>query len=53
MRPINPATEEPLDDYPDHTPAEVEARLRTAADAFDAWRLTPRSERSRLMRHPA
>jgi succinate-semialdehyde dehydrogenase/glutarate-semialdehyde dehydrogenase len=49
MRPINPATEEPLDEIPDHTAGDVESRLQAAADAFASWRRTPMPERSRLM----
>ena len=49
MRAINPATEEPLEDYPELTPSEVDARLRGAADAFAGWRRTPIDERGRLM----
>ena len=53
VRPINPATEEPLEEVPDHAPAEVEAKLRGAADAFAPWRRTPMAERSRVMRRAA
>src|SRR5256885_7253030 len=53
MRPINPATEEPLEEVPDHAPEEVESRLRTAGEAFRAWRRTPMDERARLMHRAA
>jgi succinate-semialdehyde dehydrogenase/glutarate-semialdehyde dehydrogenase len=53
MRPINPATEEALDEVPDHTPAEVESRLGAAARAFADWRRTPMTRRSELMRRAA
>src|SRR5438270_2476582 len=53
VRPINPATEEPLEEVPDHAPADIEAKLRGAADAFASWRRKPMSERSRLMRRAA
>jgi len=53
MRPINPATEEPLDDVPDHTPAEVASRLEAAGRAFAEWRRTPMARRSDLMRRAA
>jgi len=46
---INPTTEEPLDEIPEHSPAEVEARLRAAQDAFRSWRRTPMEVRSSLM----
>ena len=53
MRPINPTTEEPLDDVPDHTPADVESRLAAAGNAFRDWRRTSMDDRSRLMRRAA
>ena len=53
MRRTNPATEEPLEDIPDHSPAEVESRLRAAGEAFDAWRRVPMSERAANMRRAA
>src|SRR3954463_15125400 len=53
MRRINPTTEEPLDEVPDHGPGEVESRLRAAGDAFRAWRRTPMGERTRLMHRAA
>jgi succinate-semialdehyde dehydrogenase/glutarate-semialdehyde dehydrogenase len=53
MRPINPATEEPLEEIAAHSAAEVETRLRAADGAFRDWRRTPMAERSRLMRGAA
>jgi len=53
MRPINPATEEPLDEVPDHTPAEVASRLEATGRAFADWRRTPMARRSDLMRRAA
>ena len=53
MRPVNPATEEPLDEIPDHSPTEVEARLRAAGAAFPGWRRTPVDDRADLMRRAA
>src|SRR5690349_1680194 len=53
MRPINPATEEPLEEVPDHGPDEVEARLRAAERAFRDWRRTSMDERRRLMHRAA
>ena len=53
MRPINPATEEPLDEVPDHSPAEVEQRLAAAGGAFSFGRRTPLPQRARLMRAAA
>jgi succinate-semialdehyde dehydrogenase/glutarate-semialdehyde dehydrogenase len=53
MRPINPATEEPLEDVPDHGPGDVESRLRAAGEAFRHWRRTPINERARFMHRAA
>ena len=53
MRRVNPATEEPLEDVPDHGPAEVEGRLRAAGEAFLQWRRTSMDRRSGLMRRAA
>jgi succinate-semialdehyde dehydrogenase/glutarate-semialdehyde dehydrogenase len=50
---INPATEELLEEIPDHAPAEVEARLHAAGEAFARWRRTDMAERGRLMRAAA
>jgi succinate-semialdehyde dehydrogenase/glutarate-semialdehyde dehydrogenase len=47
---INPATEEPLEDIPDYTRAEVDARVGAAGEAFAGWRRTPIEQRGRLMR---
>ena len=53
MRAINPATEEPLREYPDHTPEQVKHLLLQAQDAFERWRVTPMSSRSHVMRRAA
>jgi len=53
VRRVNPATEEPLEDIPDHTPAEVESRLRAAGDAFAAWRRTSMDQRRAAMHRAA
>src|SRR3954451_13268798 len=50
MRTINPATEEPLEEHREHSPEEVDFLLRSAGQAFDAWRRVPMDERGRLMR---
>ena len=50
MRTINPATEEPLEDHREHSPAEVDFLLRSAAQAQGAWRRVPMDERGRLLR---
>src|SRR5688572_23089392 len=53
MRSINPATEQPLRDYSDHTPDETERRIRAAGAAFESWRRTSFQQRSSLMRNVA
>jgi len=53
MKAINPATEELLCDYPEHTKAESEERLRCAEQAFALWPRTPLAERSRRMKQAA
>jgi len=50
MRAINPATEEPVGEYSDHTPSQVESLLARAAAAFSDWRDVRMEGRSRLMR---
>src|SRR5207248_2542327 len=40
MKVINPATGAVIREYPDHTEAEVQKRLRHAAQAFPSWRRT-------------
>ncbi|HWM90667.1 MAG TPA: NAD-dependent succinate-semialdehyde dehydrogenase [Thermoanaerobaculia bacterium] len=49
MQAVNPATGEPIRDYPDHDESEVAARLERAEQAFAAWRKVPFGERARLM----
>jgi succinate-semialdehyde dehydrogenase/glutarate-semialdehyde dehydrogenase len=53
MRAINPATEELIRDYPEHSGDEVEQRLRDAQRAFASWRRTAFAERANLMRRAA
>jgi succinate-semialdehyde dehydrogenase/glutarate-semialdehyde dehydrogenase len=53
MRSINPATGEVLRDYPDHTPAEVTARIQQADLAFAHWRTTTFPHRAKLMHEAA
>ena len=53
MRAINPATEEVIADYPDHTPAQVEERLTRAGEAAMSWRNVPLERRAELMRRAA
>ncbi|MDB5731917.1 MAG: methylmalonate-semialdehyde dehydrogenase, partial [Variovorax sp.] len=45
---VNPATQEVLARVPFATPAEVEAAVASAQDAFKSWRKTPIGARSRI-----
>ncbi len=47
---INPATEEILGQFPEHTGDEVERALEASSRAFQSWRRTPFAERSQLLR---
>jgi len=47
---VNPATEEVLATFQEHSPAQVEAALARAWEAFRLWRRTSFEERARLMR---
>ncbi len=49
MKAINPFTEEPAGEYPDHTPAQVERILRQSEGAFAEWRRTSFEHRAALM----
>ncbi len=53
IRSVNPATEETLATFVEHTPAQVEAALSSARSALASWRETPVEERSRLVRAAA
>ncbi len=53
MRAINPATDEVIQDYPEHGPKDVERLVARAGEAFPAWRGTPFSKRSILMKSAA
>ena len=53
MQSINPTTAQPIRDYPDHTPADVNRLLHRAEAAFAQWRLTSFPDRSRLLRSAA
>src|SRR5688572_5074971 len=50
MRAINPATEEIVAEYPDHTAAQVEHLLEQAQGAFHSWRKTSFEHRGELLR---
>ncbi|MGA9752401.1 MAG: NAD-dependent succinate-semialdehyde dehydrogenase [Acidobacteriota bacterium] len=53
MRAVNPATEEPIRDLPDHSLAQVDEKLDLATGTFDFWRHTSFSERASLMKGAA
>jgi len=53
MKAINPATGKVIKDYPEHSALAVEQKLSTAQRAWESWRQTGFSERSRLMRSAA
>ena len=50
---INPATEETIASYTNHTPEQVEAALAAASDAFIQWRATSFEQRALLMHRAA
>lgn len=50
---INPATEEVLAEVPRGTPADVEAAIRAAREAFPGWKRTPAAERANLLHEAA
>ncbi len=53
MEVINPATEEVIDDVPEHDEAEVQARLAQAEEAFQSWRAFSFAERAEPLRRAA
>ncbi len=53
MRAVNPATEEVIADYAEHTPEQVEALLGQAHAAFSAWRSRSFAERAAVIRRAA
>lgn len=53
MRSVNPATEETLREYPDHSLPEVDEKLDLALAAFDFWRGTSFGERGLILRQAA
>ncbi|MDP9172260.1 MAG: NAD-dependent succinate-semialdehyde dehydrogenase [Planctomycetota bacterium] len=53
MQSINPATEQIIGEYPDHSQETIAAMLAQACLAFESWRRTPISERAGLMRNAA
>jgi succinate-semialdehyde dehydrogenase/glutarate-semialdehyde dehydrogenase len=53
VKSINPATEEPMWEYADHTVAQIEAILTSATEAFSRWRRQPAGDRAALMKRAA
>src|SRR5580700_7518181 len=53
MQSINPATEEVIGNYSEHSWTQIEAMLTAAQKAFVAWRHTKIGERARLMNSAA
>ena len=53
MRSVNPATGEPIRDYPDHGSTRVDAALGRAAEVFDEWRRRPLEDRCAVLRRAA
>ena len=49
MKSINPATEEVIAEYTEHTPPQVDAALELAQSAFEQWRGVSLPQRARLV----
>jgi succinate-semialdehyde dehydrogenase/glutarate-semialdehyde dehydrogenase len=50
---INPATEEPIQTYPEHSAAELDEIVRRAEQTFQSWKKVPIAERAYLLRKAA
>jgi succinate-semialdehyde dehydrogenase/glutarate-semialdehyde dehydrogenase len=50
MKSLNPATEEFIAEYPEHTTEQIEKKILDAQKAFESWRKLPMPERARLMK---
>src|SRR5438876_3772003 len=50
---INPATEEVLATFDEHTPQQIEAAITETHEAASIWAGTPFAERAQLMRQAA
>ena len=50
MQAINPATEQPLKEYPNHTEAQVIDTIEEAQEAFEGWRVTSFGHRADLIK---
>jgi succinate-semialdehyde dehydrogenase/glutarate-semialdehyde dehydrogenase len=53
MRSINPATEETIAEYPEHSPRQIEQILQAATAAFAQWRKVPMPQRAAAMKRLA
>jgi succinate-semialdehyde dehydrogenase/glutarate-semialdehyde dehydrogenase len=53
ITPVNPATGEPLQSYPEHTPREARELLDRAGRAWESWRRTAFDERAGILRAAA
>src|SRR5271170_2112765 len=53
MKSINPATEDVIAEYLEHTPAQIETVLESARKAFEQWRWASIGERGSLMSRAA
>jgi succinate-semialdehyde dehydrogenase / glutarate-semialdehyde dehydrogenase len=53
MKSLNPATEEVIAEYPEHTPAQIEQILTSADAAFSKWRTASFQNRAPLMKQAA
>ncbi len=53
MAVVNPATEAELGQCPKASPAQLDAALKAAGDAFDGWSRTAGAERHRILRRAA
>jgi succinate-semialdehyde dehydrogenase/glutarate-semialdehyde dehydrogenase len=50
---VNPATGDVIGDCRKASPAQLDAALKAAGDAFSAWSQTPGAERHAILRHAA
>lgn len=50
---VDPTTLEPIDDYPTHTPAQIDQILGQATDAAAAWRQEPFAARTTVLHRVA
>jgi succinate-semialdehyde dehydrogenase/glutarate-semialdehyde dehydrogenase len=53
MRVVNPATNEQVDSYDEHTAGDVDRALDRATTAFESWRERPIREREELLQNAA